>query len=258
MAYRIKLDIFEGPFDLLLYLIKKNEVDIYDIPVSDIAKQFAEYVELIKMLDLEVAGEFIELLAILMHIKARLLLPRPLGVSEEEYEDPRTELVERLIEYKRFKEAAGEMAEYEQEGRKVYRRKYFQAPPKEELTDDEYLGDVSLFDLLLAFKRALDQMPKVTHHEVKKIDVTVEQQSRLILDELSKSTMLLFSELMKKMQDKIVIIVTFLALLEMTKKRQIVLSQSKVFDEIRIKIGPVPAAEVEEKNTPEDVIPEKQ
>ena len=96
--YRIKLDVFEGPFDLLLFLIRKHEIDIYDIPIHDITKQFQEYVELMKLLDLELAGEFIEMAAILMNIKARMLLPRPFGVSEEDYEDPRAELVERLIE----------------------------------------------------------------------------------------------------------------------------------------------------------------
>ncbi len=236
MAYRIKLDIFEGPFDLLLFLIRKHEVDIYDIPIHDIAKQFQEYIELMKMLDLEVAGEFIEMVAILMNIKARMLLPKPLGMSDEEYEDPRTELVERLIEYQRFKEVAGEMYEFETKQRKIFNRKYFKKIelPNED-TDEEYLSDVTLFDLLLAFKKALDNMPKVTYHEVKKIDVTIEEQTEFIMKKISAQTMILFSELMQEIKERIVIVVTFLAILEMIKAKVIVVRQSGVFEDIRIK-----------------------
>jgi len=236
MAYRVKLDAFEGPFDLLLFLIRKHEVDIYDIPIHDITRQFQEYIELLKMLDLEVAGEFIEMVAILMNIKARMLLPRPLGMSDDEYEDPRTELVERLIEYQRFKEVAEDMHEIEAKQRKIFGRKYFQKieSPNED-TDETYLSDVTLFDLLLAFKKALDNMPKVTYHEVKMIDVTIEQQTEYILQKISDQTMILFSELINEIKEKIVIVVTFLALLEMIRTKKIVVRQSSAFEDIRIK-----------------------
>jgi len=236
MAYRIKLEIFEGPFDLLLFLIRKHEIDIYDIPIYDIAQQFLEYVELMKMLDLEIAGEFIEMVAILMNIKARMLLPRPLGMSEEEYEDPRTELVERLIEYKRFKEAADEMYGFESENRRLYNRQYYpKIDVEEEEPDENYLANVTLFDLLLAFKKALDNMPKVTYHEVKKIDISIEEQREFILNKLSGQRMILFSELIQDIKERIVVIVTFLAILEMIKSKKLSVRQSAVFDEIRIK-----------------------
>lgn len=238
MAYRVKLDIFEGPFDLLLYLIRKHEIDIYDIPIHLITKQFLEYLGLMKMLDLEIAGEFIEMVAILMNIKARLLLPRPVGVSEEDYEDPRAELVERLIEYKRYKEAAEELYRYEDKQRKLYPRLYFhRIEPETDEDPDAYLKDVSLFDLLLAFKRALDNMPKVTYHEVKRIDVTVEEQTTFIIDRLKTHRLILFSELMSELRDKIVIVVTFLALLEMIRTGKVIVRQSDLFDDIRIKKG---------------------
>jgi segregation and condensation protein A len=236
MAYKIKLDVFEGPFDLLLFLIRKHEIDIYDIPIHDITEQFLEYLELMKILDLEIAGEFIEMVAILMNIKARMLLPRPVGMSEEEYEDPRTELVERLIEYQRFKDAATEMYDHETVQRKLYPRSYF---PRVDISrddsDETYLSNVTLFDLLLAFKKAMDNMPKITFHEVRKIDVTIEQQTAFILDMLQKQTMVLFSELTSQIKEKIVIIVTFLALLEMIKAHKVLVRQSDVFDDIRIK-----------------------
>ena len=236
MTYRIKLDVFEGPFDLLLFLIRKHEVDIYDIPIHDITRQFQEYIELMKILDLEVAGEFIEMVAILMNIKARMLLPKPLGMSDDEYEDPRTELVERLIEYQRYKEAAEDMHEFEAKQRKIFWRKYFQKTesPNED-TDETYLSNITLFDLLLAFKMALDNMPKVTYHEVKKIDVTIEQQTEYILHKISSQSMILFSELINEIKEKIVIVVTFLAILDMIKTKKIVVRQSGTFEDIRIK-----------------------
>jgi segregation and condensation protein A len=236
MAYRIKLDIFEGPFDLLLYLIRKHEIDIYDIPIHLITKQFLEYLEIMKMLDLEIAGEFIEVVAILMNIKARLLLPRPPGVSDEEYEDPRTELVEKLIEYKRFKDAAEELSTYEEKQRRLYPRKYFPRIEVEQEEDaDAYMKDVSLFDLLIAFKRAMDNMPKVTYHEVKRIDVTIEEQTAYLTKRLKQQSMILFSELMSELREKIIIVVTFLALLEMVRTGKITVRQSDAFDDIRIK-----------------------
>ena len=237
MAYKIKLEIFEGPFDLLLFLIKKNEVDIYDIPIHEITEQFLEYIELMKILDLEIAGEFIEMVALLMNIKARMLLPKPVGISDEDYEDPRTELVERIIEYKRFKDAAAEISVYESNRRKLFSRKSFEKYfVKKEISTEEYLNNISLFDLLLALKKALDNMPKITEHHVTRIDVTIEQQTEYILNQFTSGKAILFSELIKKMQKKIVIIVTFMALLDLINKKQLIVKQSNNFDDIRIKL----------------------
>jgi segregation and condensation protein A len=238
MAYRVKLEIFEGPFDLLLFLIRKHEVDIYDIPIHDITEQFLEYIDLMQILDLEIAGEFIEMVATLMSIKARMLLPRPVFGDDEEPEDPRTELVQRLLEYKKYKEAASEMYEYEESRRKLYARKYF--PPQNnvpEVSPEEYLEHVTLFDLLLAFKKALDNMPKVTYHEVKKIEVTIEEQSDFILKNLQSKPMVLFSQLVKNIKERIVIIVTFLALLDLIKMQKIAVYQARIFEDIEIKIA---------------------
>lgn len=235
MVYRVKTEIFEGPFDLLLFLIRKHEIDIYDIPIHDITNQFLEYVELMKILDLEVAGEFIEMVATLMNIKARMLLPKPVFGDDEDVEDPRTELVQRLLEYKKFKEAALEMSDFEDFRRKMFSRKYFQKPEDDTpVPTEEYLQNVTLFDLLLAFKKALDNMPKVTYHEVKKIEITVEEQTDYIMTTLASRGNILFSELIEKLKDRIVIVVTFLALLELIKLRKILVRQSRVFEDIKI------------------------
>ncbi len=235
MIYRVKTEIFEGPFDLLLFLIRKHEIDIYDIPIHDITNQFLEYIKQMEILDLEVAGEFIEMVASLMNIKARMLLPKPVFGDEDDVEDPRTELVQRLLEYKKFKEAASEMSEFEEHRRKMYSRKFFLRPEDEKPSStEEYLQNVTLFDLLLAFKKALDNMPKVTYHEVKKIEVTIEEQTEYILNLLDAQPNILFSEFIEKLKDRIVIIVTFLALLDLIKLRKIIVRQSRVFDDIKI------------------------
>jgi segregation and condensation protein A len=191
-----------------------------------------------KILDLEVAGEFIEMVATLMSIKARMLLPKPVFGDDENAEDPRTELVQRLLEYKKFKEAASEMYEFEDHRRRMFSRKFFLRPEEEQpISTEEYLQNVTLFDLLLAFKKALDNMPKVTYHEVKKIEVTIEEQTDYILKTLESQSKILFSELIGKFKDKIIVIVTFLALLELIKLRKIMVKQSRVFEEITIVMG---------------------
>jgi segregation and condensation protein A len=236
MIYRVKLDIFEGPFDLLLFLIRKNEVDIYDIPISKITSQFLAYLEAMQVLDLDIAGDFIEICAILMSIKARYLLPRPESDEDEEIDDPRTELVERLIEYKKFKEASIEMEELEENRSRLYGRKYFNFIPKtEDISDEDYLDESTLFDLVMAFRTAMDNMPKIHQHEVQMMKVTVEEQSDLILLRLQSKPMVLFQDLMREIKEKIVIIVTFVALLDLIKNGQVEVSQSNVYDDIRIK-----------------------
>ncbi len=236
MIYRVKLDIFEGPFDLLLFLIRKNEVDIYDIPIFKITKQFLDYIEVMQILDLDIAGDFIEICAILMSIKARYLLPRDESDEDDEIDDPRTELVERLIEYKKFKEASIEMEELEEKRSRLFGRNYFNFIPKtEDISDEEYLDQATLFDLVMAFRTAMDNMPKVHHHEVQMIKVTVEEQSEVIMLRLQSNPMVLFQDLMKELKEKIVIIVTFIALLDLIKNGQIEVSQSNLYDDIRIK-----------------------
>ncbi|MCB0281929.1 MAG: segregation/condensation protein A [Calditrichae bacterium] len=236
MLYRVKIDVFEGPFDLLLFLIRKNEVDIYDIPIFKITRQFLDYIEAMQMLDLDVAGDFIEMCAILMSIKARYLLPRPETEDDEDPEDPRLELVERLIEYKKFKEASMEMEDLEEKRSRLYNREYYEFIPKsEEITDDEYLDKVTMFDLVLAFRTVMENMPKVHHHEVSLIKVTVEEQSDYIMVKLQNKKMILFQDLMRELKEKITIIVTFIALLDLVRTGRIEVTQSDVYDDIRIK-----------------------
>jgi len=235
VRYRVKLDVFEGPFDLLLFLIRKDEVDIYDIPIARITGQFLGYIEALQLLDLDVAGDFIEMVATLMSIKARMLLPVPDSADGEEIEDPRTELVERLIEYKRFKEAAEDLSELEENRSRLFARADFSFIDKNpEPNDEEFLDNVTFFDLMLAFRKAMQNMPRETTRTIEKIEVTVEQQAELILQRLKEKKQFNFQEFFREFKKKIIIIVTFLALLELVRLGRVIVNQSLNFDDIRI------------------------
>jgi segregation and condensation protein A len=234
MAYRIKLNNFEGPLDLLLFLIKKNEVDIYDIPIAEITAQYLEYVEIIKLLDLESAGEFILLAATLIRIKAKMLLPRPQSDEEEEIIDPRLELVSRLLEYKRFKDLAVKFSDLEDSQSKVFSRGYYEEIEPGLEGGIELDEDVTLFSLISAFKQVLDRVPKETFHHVEIIQTSLEEQIDFILNRLVKGKQITFFELVSHIRDRIIIVVTFMALLELIKRGELITRQSKAFGEIWI------------------------
>ncbi len=229
--YKIKLDQFEGPLDLLLFFIKRDELNIYDIPISKITKEFLEYVNLIKMLDLEIAGDFILMASTLMHIKVRLLLPRDVDDKGAEI-DPRAELVQALLEYKRYKEMSEELSFFESSQRKInYRGNYSEdtaeAPPEFEIL----LKNVSIFDLAKAFKKVLEGIKTPVVHEIKKINVSIDEQIEYITKLLNENKRLHFLTLVHSMQDKIKIIVTFIALLELAKMQIIAIEESDDFND---------------------------
>lgn len=233
--YRVKLTEFEGPLDLLLFFIKRDELDITNIPISRITQEFLEYLHLMASLDLEVAGDFIVMAATLMQIKVRMLLPRDENATEEE--DPRAELVRRLIEYKRFKEMSQELGTMEGEARKVYYRKFFEADPRElvEEEDDSFLKDVSLFNLISAYKSALDQMPRKVVHEVQLLSVSVDEQMSFVMDFLRVHGPTTLLALVAHMVEKIRIIVTVMAVLELTKNKVVALSVVEGREDIGIR-----------------------
>ncbi|MBN2417486.1 segregation/condensation protein A [bacterium] len=237
-GYAVQLSNFEGPLDLLLYLIRKDEIDIYDIPIADITRQYLGYVELMQELDLEVAGEFILMAATLIQIKVRMLLPKPPMDEEEELEDPRAELVRQILEYKRFKEVAENMGEYESRQSRLFSRRDFQwvrqFQVKEEVSNEELLKDVSLFDLLSAFKQVIDAMPKVSTHNVGLIGTTIEEQIEMIRGILEEMERVSFIEVVSGLTDRVQVVVTFMAMLELIKQHVIRIQQASIFGEIWI------------------------
>jgi len=234
MAYRVKLQNFEGPLDLLLFLIKKNEVDIYDIPIADITSQYLGYVEIIKLLDLESAGEFILLAATLIRIKAKMLLPRPQSEDEEEIIDPRLELVSQLLEYKKFKELAYKLSDFEEEQRNVFPRGFYHEVEHEREDGVDLDEDVTIFSLISAFKQVLDRMPEETFHHIEDIQISLEEQIEYILNQLAGGKQITFFELVSHIRDKLIVVVTFIALLELVKRGELKTRQSKAFGEIWI------------------------
>jgi segregation and condensation protein A len=235
MPYKVKLDAFEGPLDLLLFLIKKSEVDIYDIPVADITQQYLEYIEIIKLLDIEAASDFILMAATLMRIKAQMLLPKPETEEVDDIDDPRQELVYRLLEYKRFKDIALGLGDREREARKTFPRGHYKFEHNGVETTVLDNSDVTLFDLVAAFKKVVETRPKVTVHRVEEIDVTLEKQIQFVLDAVEKNGTIEFVQLFKTKQDKVVLIVTFIAILELIKQQKIKATQTKTFGQIIIK-----------------------
>lgn len=234
--YRVKLDYFEGPLDLLLFFIKRDELDIEDIPISKITREFLEYIQYMQMLDLEVAGDFIVMAATLMQIKVKMLLPREEGEGEEDEEDPRAELVRRLLEYRRYKELAGELMEMEAESRRVFYRRNFRADPKLQLIEDEDsdLKDITLFHLISAFKQALAKVPQMLYHEVERLSVSIDDQVSYLLDFFRSRTEASFSELVRPMDERIRIIVTFLAILELIKEKSIGVRVGESLDDFMV------------------------
>jgi len=230
-VYKIKLDQFEGPLDLLLFFIKRDELNIYDIPISYITKEFLEYVNLIKKLDLEIAGDFILMASTLMHIKVRMLLPREIDEKGEEI-DPRNELVQALLEYKRYKEMSEELSFFESNQRKIKFRGNFDADVK--VTSPGYetlLKNISIYDLAKAFKNAIELVQNQPVHEIQRLNVTVDQQMEYIFKLLEENPKLYFKMLVKELTQKIRIVVTFIALLELVKMGEITIHESVNFND---------------------------
>lgn len=236
-SYVVSLDNFEGPLDLLLFFIKRDELDIYDIPIARITEEFLLYTQAIQALDLEQAGEFIVMAATLMQIKARMLLPRPERgpYEEDDDDDPRAELVRRLLEYRQYKEVAEELRTREEEHRHVFYRQFFKADERVQKveTPEEFLQNVTLYELLAAFKRALDKAPKKTAHLIEQISYTIEEQTEYVLSLFSQRSQMTFFEIIERME-KVGIIVTFLALLELIKNKFIAFHQDDAFGDVLI------------------------
>jgi segregation and condensation protein A len=241
-ALPVRLDHFEGPLDLLVYLIKKHEVNIYDIPIVLITAQYLETIELMEELDLDFAGEFLVMAATLIHIKSKMLLPRPdtaAGVEGEDEGDPRDALVRRLVEHEKFKAAAGLLHEREQIRSAQWAR------PDERVVDiagDAYEPEleVDLFSLLAAFQAVLrranrPKLPLPSEH------LSVEQRMSQILERLSETEACAFEELFADVHDRDGVIVTFLALLEMIRLELVRVFQSGTFAPIRVYKRPRPA-----------------
>jgi segregation and condensation protein A len=231
MSTQVQLEIFEGPLDLLLHLIKKNEVSVTDIPIATITEQYLATLDLMQTLSLDVAGEFLVMAATLIHIKSRMLLPAgDEEPDEEEGVDPRDELVRRLLEYQRYKDAARELEQREILTRDVFVR----AAPALEEVGPRGFREVSIFELLGALKRVIERLPKDAFHEVTLDKVTVREKMTLLLDKLRHQASVLFEALFDEAKTRMDVVVTFLAMLELVKVRAIRILQEELTGPIMI------------------------
>lgn len=229
---RIHLDIFEGPLDLLLHLVRVNEYEIFDIPIAAITHQYNEYLDLMRELNLNIAGEYLVMSATLMRIKSRLLLPLTENEDGEE-EDPRTELMQQLLEYQRFKEAALEIAERPMLGRDVFTRGFPSQELAEAMLDNTYL-EVDIFQLLQAMRDVIKNLPKEEVHRIQLTGMSLAEKMSQILETIKSRSSMLFTEMFQGDTTRIDVIVTFLGILELTRQEMIKLTQIDEFGPIRV------------------------
>jgi segregation and condensation protein A len=232
--YKVRLEIFEGPLDLLLFLIKRDEIDIYDISLERITGQYLEYLQAFKELNIEVAGEFVVMAANLIYLKSRSLLPADQQPPEEEVDedDPRWDLIRQLIEYKKFKEAAMQLQTRELEQERIFARIGDGMMPE---TASLHLGEVGIFQLINAFQNVIKRLEaREDLQEMVGENFTVSDKIERILQTLANGKAIKFSELFARMASRVEIVVTFLALLELIRLKQVRAIQPNEFDEIEI------------------------
>ncbi len=239
-APRIQLPLFEGPLDLLLFLIRRDKIDIHDIPIAPITRQYMEYLDLMKELNLDVAGEFMVMAATLIHIKSKMLVPLSPTEAEGEEEaiDPRAELVQRLLEFQRYKEAAGVLHQQAQIRAAQWTRPDSVVPRFDDAGEE--MLEAGLFDLIAAFKELLERRKTLLAHEVEAPGQSVESRMEELLTLIGAGQSLEFLELFAAQQTKAAMIVTFLALLELIRLKQVRVYQRSLFGSIRVfrPVGP--------------------
>lgn len=233
--YKVQLNNFEGPIDLLLYFIRRDELDIYDIPISEITREFVRTVEEWKKMHLHVAGDFIVMASTLMRIKAKLLLPRPELDDEGEIIDPRTELIQQLVEYKRFKNAAELLGNLSSE-RELNFPRQLEPSLEEDIQnfEENIIINASLYDLAKVFKNAIDNMPVVSQFELSREPVKLEEQKEFILKHFDGDGRLKFSTILSKLDTRMKVVVTFLAILDMVREGLCSLQQNEIFGELEL------------------------
>ena len=232
--YKIHLENFDGPLDLLLFFIRRDEIDIYDIPISHITKEYLGTLDQMQQINIGVAGEFIEMAATLMRIKSKMLLPRP--QLDDDIEDPRSPLVRQLLEYRRYKDLADQLEKLAEERSHYFSRGYETPIPVGDEDPGVYLRQVSLYDIAHYFKVAMENKPIISHYELQREDISLDDQKAIILANLDEKGFLKFSVLLTKLETKIEVIVTLLAILEMIRNEEIIIIQQKLFGELKIQI----------------------
>ncbi|MDD4294233.1 MAG: segregation/condensation protein A [Candidatus Omnitrophica bacterium] len=226
---KIRLDIFEGPLDLLLYLIKKEHLSIHDITITKVVDQYLQYLDLMKVFDINIASEYLVTAATLISIKSKMLLPKPELEEDIEEDDPRLDLINKLIEYEKFKEAAEFL-----KSKELDRKKYVSRPQINYNFEDGAYIEASIFDLISAFKSALKEVPPDIFFEIIKDEHTVEEKIHDIVRLVLDNKKIYLNDLFSRARSKVEIVVTFLAILELIKSREIVALQDSLFGPVSL------------------------
>ena len=234
--FNIKLENFEGPLDLLLYFIKRDKIDIYDIPITKITNEYISVIDEAKKLDVSIAGEFLLMASILLRIKTQMLIPRQVDQETLDIDDPRIDLVSQLIEYKKYKNVAHKLKNLHFENKNIFFRSTANVIYDKSHNVSDYLNEVTLFDISKIFKEAIDNAPSQDTYEIYKELVSLKDQKNYIFNSFEKKKVVSLKNLVKNLGTKIEIIVTFLAVLEMIRQSEIICFQKQNFDDIEIKL----------------------
>ena len=234
--FNIKLENFEGPLDLLLYFIKRDKIDIYDIPITQITNEYISVIDEAKTLDVSIAGEFLFMASLLLRIKTQMLLPRQVDEESLDIDDPRIDLVAQLLEYKKYKNIANKLKNLHFENKDTFFRSSTKVVYDQSPDISDFLQEVTLYEISKIFKEAIENAPTQDSFEIYRETVSLKDQKEFILQKLKTNKISSLKKLVKKLETKIEIIVTFLALLEMIKQSEIICLQKENFKDIEIKL----------------------
>ena len=234
--FNIKIENFEGPLDLLLYFIKRDKIDINDIPITQITNEYISVIDDAKKLDVSIAGEFLFMASMLLRIKTQMLLPRQINDESLDIEDPRIDLVAQLLEYKKYKSIANKLKNLHFENKDSFFRNSSKVVYDQSPNVSDFLNEVTLYDISKIFKDAVNNAPTQDSFEINRETVSLKDQQDFILQQFNNDKILSLKNLVKKLETKLEIIVTFLALLEMIKRSEVICSQKENFEDIEIKL----------------------
>ena len=234
--FNIKIENFEGPLDLLLYFIKRDKIDICDIPITQITNEYISVIDEAKKLDVSIAGEFLFMASMLLRIKTQMLLPRQINDESLDIEDPRIDLVAQILEYKKYKSIANKLKNLHFENKDSFFRNSSKVVYDQSPNASDFLNEVTLYDISKIFKDAVNNAPTQDSFEIYRETVSLKDQQDFILQQFNNDKILSLKNLVKKLETKLKIIVTFLALLEMIKRSEIICSQKENFEDIEIKL----------------------
>ncbi len=239
--FNVKLENFEGPLDLLLYFIKRDKIDIYDIPISQITSEYIDIINTAKKLDVSVAGEFLFMASLLLRLKTRMLLPRQKDEEGLDIDDPRINLVGQLLQYKNFRNIAHQLKGIHEENKDLFYRPNDKISFKKTINPSDFLNEVSLFDISKIFQSAIDNAPQDNSFTIVRETISLQEQKQFIISNFKDKKTISLSSLIKKLDSKLEIIVTFLALLNMIKESELICKQKNTFEDIDITLNIVKA-----------------